>query len=179
MGCSPQPPGDRSANLEAVEVGDGRLPSDGRETARVMVLERFRGCQTLDTSADDVRDISAALFGGWRQPRDRLPVPGEARGDVADHKDDSAGVDGEIRPYCNAAGLVWLRAEPLGGRRGLYARSPQHRPRRQSFAREQHAVLIDVLDLGLEADRYPKALEGHRGVDRERRWKRRQQPCRR
>src|SRR3984957_4167763 len=54
MGCAPQPPGDRSANLEAVEVRDGRLPPYGRETARVMVPERFRGCPTLDTSADDV-----------------------------------------------------------------------------------------------------------------------------
>ena len=103
-----------------------------------------------------MRDISICPVWRLAPAQGPAPVPGEARGDVADHKDHSAGVDGEIRPYRNAAGLVWLRAEPLGGRRGLYARSPQHSPRRQSFACEQHAVLIDVLDLGLEAKKKKK-----------------------
>src|SRR5580692_9544244 len=99
-----------------MEVRDGRLPSDGREAARVMVPERFRRWPALDTPADDTRDISAALFGGGRQTRDRLPLPGKARGDVANHKDDPARVDREIRSHCHAAGLILLRAEPRGGR---------------------------------------------------------------
>jgi hypothetical protein len=142
MRRAPKPPGDCLTNLEAVEVSDGGLPPDRRETARMMGPERFRRRPTLDTPADDTRDINAALLGGGRQPWNQLPVPGEARGDVANHKDDAARVDGEIRPYCNAAGLVWLRAEPRGGRRGLYTRSPQYCPCRQNFACEQHVVVV-------------------------------------
>ena len=134
----------------------GRLPPDGRDAARVTVAERLRRRPALDTPADDTRDRCAALL-RCSQPGNRLSVPGEARGDVADRKDDPARVDGETRPHCRSAGLVLLRAEPRGGRRGLHTGGPQHRPCRQNFAREQHAVFVDLLDPGVDADRYQAA----------------------
>src|SRR5689334_14419749 len=123
VGDTPDPPGERAAQLEAAEVDHREPLADLRQAAGMAVAER-RGGAAREPRLDALGDIAALLLGGRRNARHRLAVPGWYRHGVADREDLGMAGHGQVRRDLQSAGAIGRRAQPLRGARGAHARGP-------------------------------------------------------
>ena len=87
MHQTPEPPGGGAADAYSTEVGDRGLAADRGQAAEVAIAERPWWGSPGNSRADHRCDIQTALFGGWRQSRHGLAIPGARPGSVTDGED--------------------------------------------------------------------------------------------
>src|SRR5260370_2083841 len=67
--------GERARKLEAVGIGERRLPAHRGMTNCMAVAERSWWRSALDATLNDRRDVAALLLGCGREPWHRVAVP--------------------------------------------------------------------------------------------------------